>query len=163
MYNRYQLYEKGIDKYIKEFDAQYYAKSLRHLKMLVSSLMDDSERFMSVYQHYNCVSLIKSDTEDDSENEAIKDMPKLLHAKDDETKAHYRNISEFLENYYSETHSSKDFKLLKGAFTSKKLKNSEMVDLNPEKEDSYDDAVAPSEQDPGDLSIDSLGSQPPPL
>ena len=42
---------KGLKKYIQEFDAEYYAKSLRELKMLVSSLMDDSERFMSAYQH----------------------------------------------------------------------------------------------------------------
>ena len=35
----------------KEFDVEYYAKSLRHLKVLIASMLDDSERFMTVYQH----------------------------------------------------------------------------------------------------------------
>ena len=62
----------------KEFDAEYYAKSLRHLKVMIASLLDDSERFMTVYQHCNVLCLDKSNTESDSENEAVKEMPSYL-------------------------------------------------------------------------------------
>lgn len=153
LYNRFVLHEKGLDKYIKEFDAEYYARSLRNLKMLVSSLMDDSERFMSNYQHCNSISLLKSDTEDDSEHEPVKHMPGYLWKSPDECSQHYNVIDTFLENYFKETHSSKDYKLLKGAFTSKKLKNEELKNLNPDKEDSYDNAMASSVEDNDDSNI----------
>ena len=58
LYNRHRLYLKGAEKFNQETDFVYYARSLRLLKMLVSSLMDDSEKYLSVYQHQNCLRLI---------------------------------------------------------------------------------------------------------
>ena len=126
------MYEKGVDKYIKEFDAVYYAKSLRNLRMLVSSLMDHNERFMAAYQHCNSISLLKSDTESESENEAVQDMPDYLQKKEEYQKEHRSNIKAFLDMYLEEKHTSKDYKLLKGAFTSKRLQNDELKNLELE-------------------------------
>ena len=150
---------KGLKKYIQEFDAEYYAKSLRELKMLVSSLMDDSERFMSAYQHWNWLSLLKSDTESDSDNDPTKDMPNYLSKEGIDAFDYHANINKFLDTYYAETHSSKDYKLLKGAFTSKKLKNKELDNLNPDKEDSFDMAM-PSYQSEINSSKVNLGLDP---
>ena len=73
--SRYRLYKKGIQKFEKELDIEYYTKSLRNLKIMVSAMMDDSERFMSVYQHCNSIPLFESLSESDSENEITKNMP----------------------------------------------------------------------------------------
>ena len=39
------------------------------------------------------------------------------------------HINLFLAKYYNEKHTSKDYRLLKGAYTSKKLKNNELEKL----------------------------------
>lgn len=137
-FNRYQLYEKGVDKYLKEFDAEYYTKSLRNLKMLVSSLMDDSERFMNLYQHSNTISLLKLESGNDSDDEQEKKIPKLSSKQMKEEK-HKESIDGFFDSYLKEKLSAKDFKLLKGAYTQQKLKNNELENLNPDKLDSIED------------------------
>ena len=114
----------------KEFDAEYYAKSLRNLKVLVASMLDDSERFMSVYQHCNSLCLDKSNTETDSENEAVKGMPSYLSKNNQKIEEHQNIIDEFLEAYYKERHTPKDVKMIKGAFTSQKLRNNELDRFN---------------------------------
>ena len=138
LYNRYKLHEKGLDKYVEEFDAEYYAKSLRHLKVLIATILDDSERFMTVYQHCNALTLVGSDTESDSENEAVKDMPSYL-SKTNKSLKHRANINEFLQGYFKENHTAKDIKMIKGAFTSKKVKNDELEHLHHEIENPSDD------------------------
>ena len=101
--------------------------------MLVSSLMDHNERFMAAYQHCNSISLLKSDTESESENEAVKDIPDYLKNNKEEChKQHHLNIKAFLELYLAEKHTPKDYKLLKGAFTSKRLQNDELKTLEVE-------------------------------
>lgn len=51
MYNRHKLFNLGFSKALSEFDALNYAKSQRKLKILLESLMDKNERFLSEYQH----------------------------------------------------------------------------------------------------------------
>lgn len=51
LYERHNLYKQGYTKVISEFDALNYAKSQRKLKILLESLMDRSELFLSEYQH----------------------------------------------------------------------------------------------------------------
>ena len=53
LYKRHKLYKQGVKRFSEEFDMIHYTKSLRLLKTLLSSLMDDSEKFMSIYQHQN--------------------------------------------------------------------------------------------------------------
>ena len=70
--------------------------------MLVSSLMDHSEQYMSTYQHWNSISLLKSDTESESENEAVKDITDYLIMKANYYKEHHSNIKAFLKLYLAE-------------------------------------------------------------
>lgn len=75
LYNRYSLLEKGVDRFNKEFDSEYYAKSLRRLQMLMSSLMDDNERYLSFYQRTNTISLIANeDSGKEEEDEIFKNI-----------------------------------------------------------------------------------------
>ena len=113
---------------MQEFDVEYYAKSLRHLKVLITALLGDSERFMTVYQHCNALTTFGSDTESDSENEAVKDMPSCLPKKDDLFK-HHNYINQFLEGYRKENHTDKDFKMIKGMYTSKNSRTMSLKNL----------------------------------
>ena len=76
--------------------------------------------------------MLKSDTESESENEAVKDIPDYLKKKGDYYKEHHSNIKAFLKLYLAEKHTPKDYKLLKGAFTSKRLQNDELKALEIE-------------------------------
>ena len=58
LYNRHKLYKQGVERFNQEIDLVHYTKSLRLLKTLLSSLMDDSEKHLSIYQHQNCLKLI---------------------------------------------------------------------------------------------------------
>ena len=78
LYNRYKLLKKGEDMYIKEFDAVYFARSIRNLKMLVATLMDDSERFLSTYQQFNAISLVSESNSSNSSDDPYEKIPKLL-------------------------------------------------------------------------------------
>lgn len=51
MYDRHILYNEGYAKVSSEFDALNYAKSQRKLKILLESLMDKNELYLSEYQH----------------------------------------------------------------------------------------------------------------
>lgn len=149
-YNRFKLYENGLDKFTQEFDAYYYAQSLRNLRVMISSLMDDSERFMAMYQHRNTITHLSEESGSESDHDATSHMPKLLNKEKSKLDEHMANIDKFCKSYFSEEHSSKDFKLLKGAFTSKPLHNRELMHLAPTKEDSYDDAIPdPDDEDVG--------------
>ena len=154
VYNRYKLYEQGIDKFTKEFDAEYYSKSLRNLKILVAFLMDDNERFISSFQQYNALSLQNIDYESESEDEATKDMPKYLQ-KDDCAEQHRENINEFLKKYLQEDHSAKDLKLLKGTYARKNMKNRELKKHSTNRPNSHEEAVDISEELQNNMHIDA--------
>ena len=141
LYNRYKLYEKGLEKYTNEFDAEYYAKSLRLLKVLIASTLDDSERYMAVYQHCNSLSLAKSNSETDSENEAIKKMPGYLSNNKNDIDHYHNTIDKFLQGYFKEKHTPKDLKMIKGAFTRKKLKNDQLRHFNLSRGNSFDEEL----------------------
>ena len=78
LYNRYKLYKRGVEKFEKEMDIEHYTKSLRNLKIMVSAMIDDSERVMSIYQHKNSIPLLGSHSESESENEVTMKMPDYL-------------------------------------------------------------------------------------
>ena len=61
--------------------------------MLVASMMDDSERFLSVYQHFNTIKIGSSES-DSSESHHAK-IPKLLGTKQVRDK-HEQLINEFM-------------------------------------------------------------------
>jgi hypothetical protein len=91
---RLGLFEKGETKYIKEFDAVYYAQNIRNLKTLVTSMMDDSERFLVAYQRYHSISAF-SDTASSHEDEDYDDVPNLYAGKEKKDK-HLLKVDEFM-------------------------------------------------------------------
>ena len=58
LYNRHKLYKQGVERFNQEIDLVHYTKSLRLLKTLLSSFMDDNERTLSAYQYQNCLKLV---------------------------------------------------------------------------------------------------------
>jgi hypothetical protein len=82
--NRYKLFQKGEEKYLKELDVEYFATTMRKVHMLISSLMDDKQRFLSNYQHLNFINLEDSSgSSSDSDFEGFADkhfkkVPKIL-------------------------------------------------------------------------------------
>jgi hypothetical protein len=49
------MFNKGENKFIKEFDAVRFVRMTRNLKMIVSSIMNDSQRFIASYQKINTI------------------------------------------------------------------------------------------------------------
>ena len=114
LYSRYKLYQQGLDKFTQETDIVYYAKSLRLLKTLLSSLMDDSEKYLSVYQHQNCLRLVDCDLCQDDTQDNLN-IPRLL-SDSSKIVPHNSNTNQFFENYLKEKFTAKDYRLLKGVF-----------------------------------------------
>ena len=78
LHSRYALYNKGEEKFQKEFDAIEFARTQRKLKMLVHWLMDKSELFLSTYQKSNALSLTSDSESSHSDDPAYTKIPKML-------------------------------------------------------------------------------------
>ena len=92
--NRLKLYEKGESKFIREFDAISYAKNMRNLNTLVTSMMDDSERFMIGYQKRNAISF-DTETESDHSDEDPDSIPKMF-SSIERKKTHQDKVDDFM-------------------------------------------------------------------
>ena len=55
--------------FAKEFDVVEFTRTQRKLKMLMHSLMDESERFLAPYQKLNAISLLS-----ESDSSQIDDL-----------------------------------------------------------------------------------------
>ena len=80
---RYLLFNKGDDMYIKELDVVEFVKAQHKLKMMVHSLMDESERFLAPYQKLNVISLDSDADASESDDPAFSRIPKLLSSNRD--------------------------------------------------------------------------------
>ena len=78
LHSRLVLYNKGEEKFIKEFDAVEFARTQRKLKMLVHWLMDKSELFLTAYQKTNAISLFTDSESSQSDDPAYLKIPKML-------------------------------------------------------------------------------------
>lgn len=87
------LFEKGSQKFIKEFDAEYYVKSLRKLKTLMDSLMNDEERVISVYQHSNVVAAYDTNS---SSDDGYSKIPKLFSKNEESIEDHQKSINNLM-------------------------------------------------------------------
>mmetsp|Transcript_12871 Transcript_12871/g.11403 ORF Transcript_12871/g.11403 Transcript_12871/m.11403 type:complete len:173 (+) Transcript_12871:618-1136(+) len=103
---------------------------MRNLTTLVTSMMDDSERFMIAYQKCNSISLY-SDTSSSNSDENYDGVPKMFHKKTRKAK-HIQKVNEFMEEYKKEIWTGKDFRLLNGVCKREKLTNKEMDNLRKE-------------------------------
>ena len=93
IHDRHLLFKKGEDKFTKEFDAVDFARTQRKLKMLIHWLMDKSERFLSVYQKSNAISL-SSESENQSDDPDYTKIPKML-ASEQEKQDHVLAVNCF--------------------------------------------------------------------
>ena len=55
---------------------------------------------------------------------------------------HHNKINKFLEGYFKEKHTPKDVKMIKGAFTSQKLRNNELERFNLSQGASKDEEIS---------------------
>ena len=95
--NRLRFYDKGEQKFIKEFDALTFAKSIRNLNNLVEAMLDDDEKIMVKYQKVNVIT-----PESDSEHEdkqGKEEVPKLFSQKQNK-EVHTLRISTFMVRYF---------------------------------------------------------------
>jgi hypothetical protein len=79
---------------MEEFDAINYVKSIRNLKMMVSSMMDDSERYLVRYQKTHVLDY-DSDKSESEDGETFKDIPGMF-AKPHEKEKHKMEVTEFM-------------------------------------------------------------------
>jgi len=131
LYNRYQLFKKGSKLFINELDIVNYARSLRKLKMLVHSLMDDHEKFLSFYQHSNTIDLDWTDSDSDFE---IQKIPKMFSKYTLENDEYQKRIDKFIQSYSTTPITAKDYRLMNGVYNKKFLndKELEIMEINLE-------------------------------
>jgi hypothetical protein len=85
---------------MQEFDAEYFALTMRKVHILLSATMDDSERFLSNYQQYNALRLEEessSDSDSDSSTQDDKKLEKLpkINSNDSKKLGHAHKIQNF--------------------------------------------------------------------
>ena len=74
--------------------------------------MDDSEKYLSIYQHQNCLKLFNRDmSEDDSLYKS--QIPQLI-SNSNMIDPHHEEVNKFFKSYLEEKFTAKDYKLLKG-------------------------------------------------
>ena len=128
--NRHKLLTKGEDKFIKEFDAEYFVDTMRKVHLLLAATMDDNERFLSKYQQLNTVKLIEDFDQSDSDDPDLlpQSLPKLK-SDPEEIAQHQFRVSEFMRKFQDEGLTEKGIKLLKGTYSNKSMKNKEVKQL----------------------------------
>ena len=94
--NRLRFYDKGEQKFIKEFDALTFAKSIRNLNNLVEAMLDDDEKIMVKYQKVNVITP-ESDSEVE-DKEGKEEVPKLFSQKQNK-EVHTLRITTFMVRY----------------------------------------------------------------
>ena len=87
--------------------------------------MDDSERYMSIYQHQNWLRLIDWDQWNDERESTEKSMPKLI-GDISKIDLHVKDVNDFFDQYLKEQITAKDYRLLKGTFWDEELRNEEL-------------------------------------
>ena len=81
--------------FTKELDIVEFIRTQRKLKMLMHSLMDESERFLAPYQKLNAISLLSDFDSNNSDDPAYSKIPKLL-SNSKPKELHSLNIDNFM-------------------------------------------------------------------
>ena len=81
--------------FTKELDIVEFIRTQRKLKMLIHSLMDESERFLAPYQKLNAISLLSDFDSNNSDDPAYSKIPKLL-SNSKSKELHSSNIDSFM-------------------------------------------------------------------
>jgi len=103
--------------------------------MLVSSLIDDNERVLAKYQKQNALDVIVDENYwEDKIDYKNKDFPTILEKNDTLIQKHKKENEEFFTNYMEEKFKTKDYRLLKGIFTTKPMSNIEVTTMRKDKQ-----------------------------
>ena len=128
LYNRHKLYKQGVDKFANEIDIVSFTKSLlRQLKTLVSSFTDDNEKYLSTFQHQNCLRLIDWENCKHGESNEFQ-IPNLI-SRYEVIDSYYKEIRKFFREF-----TTKDYRLLNGVFSNKDLKKDELDQITNKKD-----------------------------
>ena len=103
--------------------------------------MDDSEKYLSIYQHQNCLKLFDKGMSEDDAPEDIQ-IPNLM-SNSETVESHQKEVNRFFRSYMEEKLTAKDFRLLKGVFSNEDLDNNEL-DLIEYEERKAGDEMSPS-------------------
>ncbi|CAI2377011.1 unnamed protein product [Moneuplotes crassus] len=127
---RNSLFNKGGDKFIKEFDAVRYAKSMREVQTLLKSMIDDKERFIIPYQKCNSIAM-HSESDSDHGDDNYAKVPKMF-AKSKIKELHRAEVDEFMEEYSKENWSDRDYRLVNGVIASTNIADSDLAKVIPQ-------------------------------
>ena len=89
-------------------------------------MMDDNQKVLSTYQHFNTINLYKSESDEDDGYDTI---PKMTMKSQDLIQEYHQTIDRFLRKYAAKTMSVEDYRLMNGVFTPKTLKNKEVHEM----------------------------------
>ena len=82
--------------------------------------MDDSEKYLSVYQYQNCLRLIDCSKCQENQPKELQ-IPKLV-SNNKEINSYHQEVVSFFRSYLEEKFTAKDYRLLKGVFCVDDLK-----------------------------------------
>ena len=71
-------FKKGEENFAKEFDVVEFARTQRKIKMLMNSLMDESERFLAPYQKLNSINFLSESDSNELDELSYSKVPNLL-------------------------------------------------------------------------------------
>jgi len=82
---------------MKEFDAEYFARTMRKVEMILASTMDDSEHFLVNYQQSNAIKF-DEDSSSDSDEDPRKHFRNIPNVKSKKAKQenHLEKVNEFV-------------------------------------------------------------------
>ena len=81
--------------FTKELDIVEFIRTQRKLKMLMHSLIDESERFLAPYQKLNAINLLSDFDSNNSDDPAYSKIPKLL-SNTESKELHSLNVDKFM-------------------------------------------------------------------
>ncbi|CAI2375893.1 unnamed protein product [Moneuplotes crassus] len=117
--NRLKLYDNGEEKFNKELDVVSFIRTYRDLSTLVTSMVDENEKFMITYQKSNSISF-QRDTSESSNDENYEAVPKLF-SRRRQKELHRDKVDNFMKIYSQERWSGRDYRLLHGVFSKSTL------------------------------------------
>jgi len=135
---------KGEQKYMKEFDAEYFARTMRKVNVLIATTMDDKKRFLTNFQQFNVIwpdDNISSSSDDEREDQYDKQFKKVPKLNDKRKKiAKYENkVDEFMvrqlqwqfqDKYWCTEMDYGDLKLISGVYTQNSITGKHSYLLN---------------------------------
>lgn len=91
---------------MKELDIVRYTKTQRQLSVLLNSLMDENERFLTKFHRGNVIMKTNSD------DKVLDALPLMISKNRKKVESYSESLKKFFDEYTSEILTKKDFRLL---------------------------------------------------